>query len=165
MKTSQHPNIVNYIDSFLVEGSLWVAMEYIEGASLTQVIEVNKASNPLQEPEIALVTRETLKGLEYLHSKEIVHRDIKSDNILCSLSGTIKITDFGYSAQLNDEAQKRTSQVGTTYWMSPEVINADSDYDTKTDIWSTGVMIYEMVEGDPRKIYISRPSLKYSQKP
>lgn len=89
MKDSSHPNIVNFIDSFLVAGELWVIMEYMEGGSLTDVVTFNIMS----EGQIASVCRETLKGLQHLHSKGVIHRDIKSDNILLSLDGNIKLSE------------------------------------------------------------------------
>jgi len=70
----------------------------------------------------------------------------------------VKITDFGYSAQLNARERKRTSQVGTTYWMAPEIIGVDAEYDTKCDIWSLGILCVEMIEGEP--IYMDLPTLK-----
>jgi p21-activated kinase 1 len=90
MKDSSHPNIVNFIDSYLVGGDLWVIMEYMEGGSLTDVVTFNI----MTEGQIAAVCRETLKGLQHLHSKGVIHRDIKSDNILLSMDGNIKLSMY-----------------------------------------------------------------------
>lgn len=90
MRASRHPNIVNYIDSFLYKNDLWVVMEYMEGGSLTDVV----TANLMTEGQIAAVSRETAQGLEHLHRHGVIHRDIKSDNVLLSLVGDIKLSAY-----------------------------------------------------------------------
>jgi len=156
MKSSIHDNIVRYIESFLVEDKLWVAMEYMGGGCLTDVLEIFSYLQ-LTEGQIAFVCRETLKGLRYIHHHHRIHRDIKSDNILLGIDGSVKLADFGYAAQLTEQRSKRTTIVGTPYWMAPELIRGEN-YDHKVDIWSTGIMVIEMSEGEPP--YMDLPPLR-----
>ena len=163
IRASCHANIVNYMDSFLHENELWVVMEYMEGGTLTDIV----TTSLMTEGQIAAVSREIAQGLQHLHNQGIIHRDIKSSHVLLSLTGDIKISmyrevalvsrdtisntlyvfnvvDFGSCAPVSNSANaKRTTMIGTPYWMAPEIITR-KEYDPKVDIWSLGIMAIGM---------------------
>ncbi|XP_030128781.4 serine/threonine-protein kinase PAK 3 isoform X2 [Taeniopygia guttata] len=144
MKENRHPNIVNYIDSYLVNEDLWLVMEYVDGGTLTSVL----VQVFMEERIIAAISRECLKALDFLHSKNVIHRDVKSDNILLGMDGSVKLTDFGLCAQLTQERSTRCTVLGTPYWVAPEILKR-KEYNTQVDVWALGIVAIEMLEGEP----------------
>ncbi|TRZ09736.1 hypothetical protein HGM15179_017374, partial [Zosterops borbonicus] len=143
MKRNRSPNLVNYLDSYLLHEELWIVMEYMDGGTLSSIINEIQMS----EVEIAAVSRECLQGLDFLHSNLMIHRDVKSCNILLRRDGSVKLADFGLSTLLITDQNQRTSMVGTSWWMAPEIVT-HKPYGPKVDIWSFGIVGFEMVEGD-----------------
>ncbi|EFC43943.1 predicted protein, partial [Naegleria gruberi] len=119
---------------------LWVTMEYVSGGKLTDLLHTR-----FMESEIAAMLQPILKGLHMLHVKYgVIHRDVKSDNVLITKDGKIKLADFGFCAE---NTGRRRSVVGTPYWMSPEVVSG-AEYDEKSDVWSLGILTLELADGE-----------------
>uniref|UniRef100_A0A8D1EB34 non-specific serine/threonine protein kinase n=1 Tax=Sus scrofa TaxID=9823 RepID=A0A8D1EB34_PIG len=119
MRDYQHLNVVEMYKSYLVGEELWVLMEFLQGGALTDIVSQVR----LNEEQIATVCEAVLQALAYLHAQGVIHRDIKSDSILLTLDGRVKLSDFGFCAQISKDVPKRKSLVGTPYWMAPEVIS------------------------------------------
>uniref|UniRef100_A0A6Q2YQB0 non-specific serine/threonine protein kinase n=1 Tax=Esox lucius TaxID=8010 RepID=A0A6Q2YQB0_ESOLU len=165
----RHPNTIEYKGCYLREHTAWLVMEYCLG-SASDLLEVHK--KPLQEVEIAAITHGALQGLAYLHSHNMIHRDVKAGNILLTEPGQVKLGDFG-SASIVAPAN---SFVGTPYWplssmalvhsfsrMAPEVILAmdEGQYDGKVDVWSLGITCIELAEKKPPLFNMNAMSALY----
>ncbi|CAB3360938.1 Hypothetical predicted protein [Cloeon dipterum] len=127
-------------------------MEYCGAGSVTDLVKSTKGQS-LKEEWIAYICREILRGLSYLHSNKVIHRDIKGQNVLLTDNAEVKLVDFGVSAQLDRTIGRRNTFIGTPYWMAPEVIaceeNSDATYDNRSDLWSLGITALEMAESQP----------------
>ncbi|CAH8461107.1 unnamed protein product [Schistosoma intercalatum] len=150
LRECRHPNIVQFYGSYLRNNKLWICMEYCGGQSMQDIYLYTR--RPLEEDCIAFVSRETLQGLNFMHNRGRIHRDIKGANILLTDDGHVKVADFGVAAQLNTSIAKRTTLIGTPYWMAPEVASIESrgsGYDGKCDIWGVGITAIEYAELQP----------------
>jgi serine/threonine protein kinase len=123
-------------------------MEFAQGGSVLSLMKASK-DGCLEEKFVAVIVREVLVALSYLHKVPVIHRDMKAANVLVTATGKVMICDFGVSALLATTSSKRNTLTGTPYWMAPEVVQTVPAYDTKADIWSLGIMIYEMIKGTP----------------
>ncbi|XP_047478938.1 serine/threonine-protein kinase 4-like isoform X4 [Penaeus chinensis] len=146
MQQCDSPHVVKYYGSYFKDSDLWIVMEYCGAGSVSDIMRLRKKT--LNEEEIATIIYDTLRGLEYLHLRRKIHRDIKAGNILLNTQGHAKLADFGVAGQLSDTMAKRNTVIGTPFWMAPEVIQ-EIGYDCVADIWSLGITALEMAEGKP----------------
>jgi hypothetical protein len=138
-----HPNIVTIYDAAEADGIFYIAMEFIEGTTLAQLLRDRRA---LSAQEIVEIGTQICAGLQYAHFRNVIHRDIKPPNIMMAPNGVVKIMDFGIAKA--GASMTHTGEVlGTPHYMSPEQVRG-KDLDGRTDLFSTGVLLYEMLTGE-----------------
>ena len=138
-----HPNIITIYEIAKEDDQAFIVMEYVEGESLRTKLDKGK----LDHNEVIEIIKQICEGLSQAHQADIVHRDIKPENILINTDGRVKILDFGL-AKLKGVSKltKETSTLGTVHYMSPEQIQG-KEVDHRSDIWSLGIVLYEMLTG------------------
>ncbi|KAF8599206.1 kinase-like protein [Ceratobasidium sp. AG-I] len=155
LKNLNHPNIVTYRGYVKTHEYLYIILE--QNGSLHSIC---KNFGKFPENLVAVYTSQVLKGLVYLHERGVVHRDIKSANVLTNKDGMVKLTDFGLAATLAG-ALNTTNVVGSPYWSAPEVIE-QSSVTTASDVWSVGCMVVELLEGRPPYHFLD-PTIAHSR--
>jgi len=139
----QHPNIVKFIETFKTKkGKLCIVMDYADGGDIGQKIK-DQRGKPFSENQILDWFTQMCLGMKHVHDRKIIHRDLKGANVFLTKKGIVKIGDFGIAKVLSHTVQKARTMVGTPYYLSPEIINS-KPYCNKTDVWSMGVMLYEL---------------------
>ena len=138
-----HPRIVRLLGSYHEAGQLVIMMEYCDGGDLRAEL-LARHGQPLEEAAVWRYFLQATLGLEHLHSLRIIHRDVKSQNLFVTQAGGLKIGDFGLSRLIGPKETFAQSFVGTPYYLSPELCE-DGPYSQKTDIWSLGVVLFEVM--------------------
>lgn len=139
------PNVTHYYGSILDDTMLCIIMDYCAGGSVRTLLKAGH----FEERYISVITRELLIGLLAVHSMGVIHRDLKAANVLISKEGNVQLCDFGVAAKINSVSYKRSTMAGTPYWMAPEVIREGDTYNSKADIWSLGITLFEIATGNP----------------
>merc|ERR1719265_797154 len=144
LSSLKHPSIVKYHNNFLAEGWLCIVMDYCEGGDLSSRIKKTKAkSASFSEDQVLWWFTQGIQALKYIHDKHILHRDLKSGNFFLSKSGNLKMGDFGIAKVLECTAAVAQTQVGTPYYLCPEICKG-KPYSFGSDIWAMGVILHEM---------------------
>ena len=146
LKRVNHPNIIKYLDSFIFQNELYIAVEWADKGDVKRLIKKYKQEgDEIDERKVIEYTREIAAGLNHMHEQRVIHRDLKPANILITSDGIFKLGDLGLGRIMNTETIKTFSKVGTPLYMAPEVINNSNGYDFKCDNWSLGCVIYELI--------------------
>ena len=138
LKTCSHPNIVTYLDSYLIGNEVYLVMEFINGTPLSELLP--------KSHDTVSIFKQILQAVDYLHTHGIIHRDIKGEHIMVDNENRVKLFDFDSSIHIDELTSFQ--RVGTSYWIAPEVIKREP-YDFKMDIWSFGITVIELIDGEP----------------
>jgi serine/threonine protein kinase len=141
----QHENIVNFIDCFATNNHIYLVMELVEGLSLYELLK-KQPKRKISEENARSIIKQILRALNYCHSRNVTHRDIKLENVIVSNEGVVKLIDFGFSTCIPNESKKRLF-CGTPSYMAPEIVKKIEYRGPPVDIWATGVLFYVLLSG------------------
>eukprot|EP01038_Epipyxis_sp_PR26KG_P006016 gene6016-8286_t len=140
-----HSNITMYIESFVEASKLYIVMEHADGGDLSGAVQKRKTENKFwTEEEVMRIFVQICLALKHVHDQNILHRDLKSQNIFLTQKGVVKLGDFGIAKVLDAPDDQARTQIGTPYYLSPEICES-KPYGRKSDVWSLGVVLYELV--------------------
>ena len=146
LKALDHPNIVRYYESYDCDNLFYIIMEYCSGKSLQEIInqKSQKGQKWFTEKDVKAIAYQLLLALNHIHARNIVHRDVKPDNIMLTEDFQVKLIDFGLADNSVEKSQLNTV-VGTPYYIAPEVMTGN--YGNECDLWSLGITIFLMLSG------------------
>jgi NIMA (never in mitosis gene a)-related kinase 1/4/5 len=143
----QHPNIVTFWESFVAIKNrcknLYIVMDFADGGDLSNLVKSRNGSY-MQEAQVITLSVQICLALKHIHDRKILHRDLKCANIFLTKKGIVKLGDFGIAKVLRSTGDLAVTQIGTPYFMSPEILE-NKRYNSKTDIWSLGCVVYELM--------------------
>lgn len=144
LKTLRHKNIIEMLDAFETPSDFCVVTEFAQG----ELFEILESDTSLSEEVVQTIAKQLVGALNYLHSNRIIHRDMKPQNILIAADGTVKLCDFGFARAMSQDTFVLTSIKGTPLYMAPELVQ-EKPYTPAVDIWSMGVILFELFVGKP----------------
>lgn len=144
MRKLSHPNIIALLDYFETPDDICLVMEYAHG-ELFEMLEDDKT---LPVAAVRHIARQLVSALQYLHSQRVIHRDMKPQNILLCANGVVKLCDFGFARSMSNNTRLLTSIKGTPLYIAPELVQ-EQPYNHTADLWSLGVILYELSVGKP----------------
>eukprot|EP01147_Barroeca_monosierra_P000205 gene205-3590_t len=151
LSSCKHRNITNFVDAYYSNNELWILIEICDGGSLSGYLD--RMASGFPENVIQNICHQMLKGVRFLHGCGVLHRDINASNTLVTMSGFVKLADFGVSALSKQDAVRRSTFVGSPHWMAPEVVACENDkkakYGSLCDVWSLSITMIELAEGYP----------------
>ncbi|CAM9504592.1 unnamed protein product, partial [Ectocarpus fasciculatus] len=144
LRTLNHENIILMFDAFETDREFCVVTEYAQG----ELFEILQDDHMLPEAQVQKIAKQLVQALHYLHSNRVIHRDMKPQNILVGAHGRVKLCDFGFARAMSSNTVVLTSIKGTPLYMAPELVK-EQPYDLTVDLWSLGVILYELLVGQP----------------